>query len=188
MTERNDFEAVSPSLLAKREVEALEEHAQTDRSGNEPLATSQITRVYHCFTCGTHVDPQLGVNYVPVNEPVNSYRRRKIAKRNRVVAALNTWLVEALRSTTDHEQVQSELRRRQQYVVVDLALNSIEAESILTRLFGDDWLHPGCLEGGYFEFVDDSTILYLWEEGIPCSGGITDRYYAAEIEKQDGPS
>ena len=166
---------------AQRDVESVVQQVCSDLKHNEELRQYTISAVYHYVVSGTHVDPDEGRDYVPVNEPLNSSRRRKIAKRNQKVQTLVDWLQASLQSGTAPEEVQAGLEQRQPYPVVGLCLSEAELAQWLTNAYHQDEILPGCLDGGYFDLLGNETILYGWTEGLPCEGGVTDRFGAADL-------
>lgn len=88
------------------------------------------------------------------------------------------WLTESL---TRNVSPTTELAAKQQFETVAFALSSDELELILTKAFSFGRMLPGCVEGGYFDVIDESTLLYGWEEQISCHGGVTDRYGDSSI-------
>lgn len=178
----------STKAAAESEVETILEHVRSDFEHNEDFGGLNFdsTPVYHYVVSGSHVDPDLGREYVPLNEPVNSYRRRKISQRNNKVRGLVAELIESLKAGKPVQSAQEELNKKQTHNAVHLAASPDELRMILTAVFEADECMPGCLDGGYCDFVGEKAIIYGWEEALPCEGGVTDRYSEAEMQRQSG--
>ena len=165
---------------AEREIEAIESHVAADRAGNDSLRSREIAATWHYIVYGAHIDPECGENYVSVDEPLTANRRRMISRRNRKTQALVQWLISLLSQGVSLAGVKDELARKQEFQTVRLATSRDELKSILVEALSRGYLLPGCIEGGYFDLIGSSAILYGWEEGIPCAGGVTDRYGVAD--------
>ena len=108
--------------LAVKEVASIGHHVRTQLENNDDFNGLTIDRVFHYVISGTHVDPDLGVNYVPLKEPVSDYRHRKINARKRKVMELCNWMIETLRAGTSPESVQNDIEVRQKFPAVILFL------------------------------------------------------------------
>ena len=174
------------AMSAQLDAQEIAEHVRSDLAHNEDLQNREITHIYHYLVCGTHIDPDAGKEYVPLDEPVNSYRRRKISKRNSKVRQLVDWVIRSLTDGQSPTDVQAQLEARQSFSAVCLALSWSELETLLAELYATDYCIPGSLDGGYFHLVGQNAILYGWKEALPCEGGVTDRYCAAELARVHG--
>jgi hypothetical protein len=170
--------------LARHEVEHIEAHVRDSRLWYQYPDDFEMQDVYHYVIFGSHVDPDLGYNYVPVQEPVNSYRQRKIGRRGVKVEKLERWLIESLVFGTPVSEVQRELAARQACPAIVLATSSAELESLLAEAYVKDYCCPDSLDGGYLDLLGKTGVLFGWEEKFACEGGVTDRYYNAEMERE----
>lgn len=163
---------------ARQEVKDLDEHLRVTVEHNVPAGFHlDPTQVWHRITYGAHIDPDLGVEYVPLNEPVIPYRQRKIGHRNAKVRRLEEWIVREVTGGTPAETVARELKERQSFEAIVLCRAGAELEQVLHRAFANDWIYPRCLEGGHHDLIGMNGLLFGWYEGVSCEGGVTDRYY-----------
>jgi len=173
---------------ADSDVDWIVKHVQNDFKHNEDFRDLDFssTPVFHYVVSGSHIDPDLGREYVPLNEPVNSYRRRKVVKRNKKVQELVASLMNSLNAGHPVHRVQEDLSNAQPHPAVHLAASANELRRILAAVFEADECAPGCLDGGYYDLVGGNAVIYGWEEALPCEAGVHDRYSEAEMIRRGG--
>lgn len=177
----NDVNAISEAV--RQEVEGLTAHV-VQLLGNMGVGEGQgfttIDEVSHYVIVGRHVDPEWGVDYVPMNQPVSTYGRRKIGQRNTRVRKLVEWIVDAFEQGVRSDQIASELRQRQRYQVVGFGMGRAGLASIIADAMRKGYLYaePGNLGDVQVVRRRDGGLLLGWEEMLSCEGGVTDRYRA----------
>ena len=164
---------------AERAAAALHEFVRSTLAYPETPAGWSPDRACHYVIFGAHVDPDLGANYVPVDEPVTPYRRRKIGRRKSKVRALERWLQEAFMAGVEPEQLKRELERRQKHPAIAFAASPDELQPLLAHAMANDLLAPdsGYIGDIYYGVSPGGLVLFGWGEQHPCEGGIADRYY-----------
>ncbi len=159
----------------------LDEHAALVHQWYDFSPGHRTQQVLHLITFGAHIDPDFGRNYVRVGEKLTPSRRRKIAQRDKKVSLLANETTERLLAQVSPALIQQDLHNRQSFRAVALSTSPEDLREILSEAFSFGDLSFGCLDGGYVEEIDDETILFTWEEAIECEGGVTSRYWFAEL-------
>ena len=172
---RTDGDAIA---AAERAAAAMQEFARSTLSYPETPPGWSPDRACHYVVFGAHVDPDLGVNYVPTDEPVTPYRRRKIGRRNGKVDALRRWLCESFAAGVDPKRLKRELRARQKHEAIAFAACPEDLLPLLARAMAHDLLppEPGCIGDCYHGISTNGLVLFGWKEQWSCEGGITNRY------------
>lgn len=170
-------------IEAQKDAIKIAEHATSNLIHNKDLNDKGIIQAYHYIVAETHVDPDHGREYVPLNEPVNTYRQQKISKRNKKVHTLIEELLTSLTSGLSPFDVQAELNAKQQFPAIRFALTQDELVTMLREWYMIDYCYPGHLEVVFYQIISESEMIFGWEEAISCEGGITDRYKSVQLER-----
>ena len=181
---REAFEVEDPGAAAERTMKKFAQQVEDESLCWVPPPDPRPRRVLHLIVLGNHLDLDLGRWYVPAKPKLDRRDRSLRHHQNLKTQKLLTDARDTLLRGDDPDAVHHDLRRSQKHQAVVMTRSEEELRETLERVYAENDLHPGGIDGGYAYITPRDDWCFEWHEAISCEGGVTDRYDTIAFEHE----